>query len=117
VQLVDARNLMFEEQAFTLGLVGTGDFTSSVLMLTYSSLATPNSWLAHNMANSKRITKKVMPVLGGFKPSNYATERLWATSHDGVQVKPHPMSIWILKIAMPHAQLSSKRHTHEFQLL
>lgn len=97
---MDGSSLVFEEQAFTLGLTGTGDFTSSVLMLTYSSLATPNSWLAHNMTSSTRITKKVMPVLGGFKQSNYATERLWATSHDGVQVLSHPLSIWILKIAV-----------------
>jgi oligopeptidase B len=30
--------------------------------------------------------KKVQPVLGGFQSSNYKTERLWATSADGVRV-------------------------------
>jgi oligopeptidase B len=28
----------------------------------------------------------VLPVLGGFDPSSYRTERLWATAPDGVRV-------------------------------
>lgn len=33
-----------------------------------------------------RVVKKVTPVLGGFKSSNYCTERQWATSDDGTRV-------------------------------
>ena len=87
VELTNGTDLEFDDAAFTVGLAGTGDFTSTVLLLTYSSLSTPTSWLAHNMASGARRTRKEMPVLGGFDRADYATDRLWAASHDGVKVR------------------------------
>jgi oligopeptidase B len=86
VQLRGSDKLSFEEAAYTLDLAGHGDFGSPVLLLAYSSLTTPTTWMAHNMATGKRETRKVMPVQGGFSADNYRTERLWAESHDGVKV-------------------------------
>lgn len=34
----------------------------------------------------RRAIKKVQPVLGGFDPARYTTERLWAAAPDGVRV-------------------------------
>lgn len=89
VDLSQGSTIEFEEAAYCLDIAGHGDFTSPVLLLAYSSLTTPTSWLAHNMATGKRATKKVMPVLGGFDSASYVTERLWAESHDGVKVCQH----------------------------
>ena len=67
-----------------------GDFSSHIVRLEYTSLATPNSTIDYNMVSGNRAVKKVQPVLGGFKKEDYVTERQWATSKDGVQV---PISI------------------------
>ncbi len=45
-----------------------------------------------------RQVKKVQPVLGGFDSTQYTTERLWATSHDGTQV---PMSVVYRCVLLP----------------
>lgn len=82
--------LVFDEPAYSLGPGSQGDFSSPVLRLSYSSLTTPASTIDHNMATRGRVTKKVQPVLGGFKKEAYVTERLWAVAPDGVRV---PISI------------------------
>lgn len=87
VFLAGGSKLEFEEPAYSLHLAAQGDFESTVLMLSYSSLTTPTSTLAHNMATGARETKKTMPVLRGFDADDYVTERLWAPSHDGVKVR------------------------------
>jgi oligopeptidase B len=88
VNLSTGTKLAFDEAAYVLRFAAHGDFDSDILKLVYSSLTTPATWLAHNMKSGKRVTKKVMPVLGGFQQSHYATERLWAPSHDGTKVLP-----------------------------
>jgi hypothetical protein len=64
-----------------------GEFDSPVLRLVYTSLTTPRSVIDVNMATGRRVTKKVTPVLGGFSPSDYTTERLWAAAPDGVKAR------------------------------
>lgn len=86
IELRDGETLAFDEPAYDLGAAGQGDFESDVLMLTYTSLTTPMTVLAHAMATGRRAVKKVQPVLGGFVREDYVTERLWAPAHDGVSV-------------------------------
>ena len=88
VKLEGGSKVNFDEPAYSLHLSAQGDFSSTVLMLSYSSLTTPTSTLAHNMATGERATKKTMPVRGGFNADDYVTERLWAPSHDRVKVSP-----------------------------
>jgi oligopeptidase B len=78
----------FLTQLHTLCLFtgGQGDFDSPVLRLSYTSLTTPASIIDYSMASCQRALKKVQPVLGGFKSSDYLTSRLWAESHDGEMV-------------------------------
>lgn len=52
----------------------------------YCSLRTPDQTIDYNMATGARAVKKVQPVLGGFDPARYATERLWASAPDGTRV-------------------------------
>jgi len=84
------KEVTFEEPAYSLGGGTCGDFDSSVLRLSYTSLTTPSSTIDYNMATGARAVKKVQPVLGGFNKDMYVTERQWAVSHDGVKV---PVSI------------------------
>lgn len=43
-----------------------------------------------NHMNRAAVLKKIQPVLGNYRPENYRTFRMWATSHDGVKV---PLSV------------------------
>src|SRR5690606_16281575 len=62
----------------------------SQLRLTYTSLTTPNTTYAYDV-NKKELTQlKQQEVVGDFDPSNYTSERLYATAADGTQI---PISI------------------------
>lgn len=80
----------FDEPAHSLWSESQGDFDSTVLRMGYSSLKTPVSVIEHDMVSNKTEFRKVQPVLGGYDRDDYVTERLWATSHDGVAV---PISV------------------------
>ncbi|KAF5841230.1 hypothetical protein DUNSADRAFT_13875 [Dunaliella salina] len=82
----EATDVAFAEPTYSLGGGGQGDFDSPVLRLSYTSLTTPASIIDYHMGTCKRAIKKVQPVLGGFKSSDYKTERLWATAPDGEKV-------------------------------
>ncbi|HYV86884.1 MAG TPA: S9 family peptidase [Patescibacteria group bacterium] len=60
------------------------------LRYTHSSLITPDSIFELDMRTGSRTLLKRQPVLGGYDPANYVTERVWATARDGTKV---PVSI------------------------
>lgn len=91
-ELAAGEKLSFDDPTYVLAFSAQPDFGSDVLNLFYSSLAKPSTWFAHNMATGARVTRHVAPVLGGFDSAVYVTLRLWATSHDGVKVRPRPNS-------------------------
>jgi oligopeptidase B len=66
------------------------EFHSTVLRYGYTSMVTPSSVFDYDMDTRERTLRKQQPVLGGYDPNDYVTERLWATADDGVQV---PISI------------------------
>ena len=65
-------------------------YDSSVMRFFYTSLTAPWSALDYDMDSRKRTLVKQQPVGGDYNRDDYTTDRLWATSHDGVRV---PMSI------------------------
>ncbi|KAI3426332.1 hypothetical protein D9Q98_008705 [Chlorella vulgaris] len=85
-QLGEGKPIQFEEPAYELSCGAQGDFGSPVLRMHYCSLRSPDQTIDFNMATGARAVKKVQPVLGGFDPSRYVTERLWATAPDGTRV-------------------------------
>jgi oligopeptidase B len=66
------------------------EFESNVLRYGYSSLVTPSSVYDLDMETGRSVLRKRQPVLGGYEPTDFATERLWATAPDGNEV---PMSV------------------------
>lgn len=82
--------LDFGEPAYTVYPSINLDFDSELLRYGYTSLTTPNSTYDYNMKTRERKLLKQQEVVGGYKPEDYQTERLWATADDGTQV---PMSI------------------------
>ena len=66
------------------------EFASTTLRYEYSSLVTPRSIYDLDMDDGRSVLRKRQPVLGGYDPAAYATERLWATASDGTRV---PLSV------------------------
>jgi oligopeptidase B len=64
-------------------------YESSVMRFFYTSLTAPWSALDYDMETKQRTLVKEQPV-PGYDRNDYVTDRVWATSHDGVRV---PMSL------------------------
>ncbi|MGH9834881.1 MAG: S9 family peptidase [Blastocatellia bacterium] len=66
------------------------EFNTAALRFSYESFITPNSVFDYDVVTRKRELKKQQPVLGGYDPKLYQSERIYATAADGVKV---PISI------------------------
>lgn len=78
--------LDFGEPAYTAYLSTNPDFDTKMLRYSYTSLTTPNSVYEYDMESKAKKLLKQQEVLGGYDPSAYVTERLYATAPDGVKV-------------------------------
>lgn len=82
----DVHSIEFHEPVYTAGLGANAEYETNLLRFTYSSLVTPSSVFDYNMDTRQRVLKKQQPVLGGYDPSQYSSERIYATAADGVKV-------------------------------
>jgi len=80
----------FGESVYEAGLGMNPEGNTTTLRYEYTSLTTPNSTYDYDLKSRERTLIKRTPVLGGYDPANYFTERLWATARDGARV---PISI------------------------
>ncbi|HUY86535.1 MAG TPA: S9 family peptidase, partial [Acidimicrobiales bacterium] len=62
------------------------EIATSVLRYGYTSMVTPSCIFDYDMETGERTLLKSQPVLGGYEPKNYVTERLWAVSADGARI-------------------------------
>ena len=76
----------FDEPAYTA--IGLDNFEADTTQFrfAYTSLVTPASVYDYDLVTRERRLRKVQPVLGGYEPSRYATERIMATASDGTRV-------------------------------
>ena len=91
-RLTDGREheIGFHDPAYVAYTGTNPEWDSRKLRYGYTSLTTPNSVFEHDLdANTSELLKQ-QEVIGAFKSSDYASERLWAPARDGVQV---PVSI------------------------
>jgi len=84
------REVDFPEAVYSAFDGGTPEFETRLFRINYQSMITPSSVYDYDMESGKRTLLKRQEVLGGYDPSRYATERLWATARDGANV---PISI------------------------
>lgn len=82
--------LPFNEAVYTANPTSSTEFKSSVLRYNYTSFVTPASVFDYDLVTGKRKLMKQQPVLGGYDPKNYVSERVWVTAKDGARV---PLSI------------------------
>jgi oligopeptidase B len=76
----------FPEPVYTASLGANAEFETKTLRFNYTSLVTANSVFDYNMDTGERELKKQQPVLGGYDPTKYQSERIYAMAPDGVKV-------------------------------
>jgi oligopeptidase B len=75
-----------DEPAYTMGFEINAEPNVKTLRYTYTSLTTPDTTYEIDVKNDERKLLKRDPVLGGYEPSNYVTERVWADARDGTRI-------------------------------
>jgi oligopeptidase B len=75
-----------DEPAYTMGEAVNAEPGTDWLRYTYTSLTTPTTTYELNTKTGERRLLKRDPVLGGFDPANYVTERVWADARDGTKI-------------------------------
>lgn len=82
----DEQELSFRDKAYTLYFYGNKEADNPELRLYYTSMTTPGSHYDVDLNSLDKTLLKQQPVLGDFKPENYASERLFVTARDGAEV-------------------------------
>ncbi|HTQ55249.1 MAG TPA: S9 family peptidase [Bryobacteraceae bacterium] len=82
--------IAFPEPVYFATPGGTPEFDSKTYRYHYQSFITPPSVYDYDVAAGSSTLLKRQEVLGGYDPTQYVSERLWATARDGVKV---PISI------------------------
>lgn len=83
--------IQFNDPAYTAYTSTNLEFDTEIVRYGYTSLTTPNTVYDYNMNTKKQEMLKQTEVIDkNFSPSNYASERVYATAKDGVKI---PISI------------------------
>ena len=76
----------FPEPVYVASPAQNMEFDTPFYRINYQSFITPNSIYDYNVKTQKRELLKQQPVLGGYDPKQYQSERVYATASDGVKV-------------------------------
>jgi len=76
----------FDEAAYSIHPGVNAVYDTEVLRFHYSSLVTPSSVYDYNMSTRTRELKKQQPVLGGYDPTQYESERIYVPARDGARI-------------------------------
>jgi oligopeptidase B len=87
-------DLAFPEPVYSYNRTLNPEFDTNLLRFSYTSLTTADSVYDYDMDSRQWELKKRKPVLGGYSPDNYQSERIFATAPDGAQV---PISLFYRK--------------------
>ena len=82
----DEHLVAFPEPVYAVRPQENPEFDTSVFRFSYTSLVTPNSVVDYDLAVRTWTVRKQTEVLGGYDPSGYRSERLFATAPDGTRV-------------------------------
>ncbi|MEQ1950750.1 S9 family peptidase [Mesorhizobium sp. CN2-181] len=75
--------IAFDEEAYSLGLMGSYEYDTDIMRFSYSSMTTPGQVFDYDMRTRERTLLKTQEVPSGHDPEHYVTRRLMAPSHDG----------------------------------
>jgi oligopeptidase B len=89
--------IAFPEPVYTIRAHENPEFDTTLLRFTYTSMVTPSSVVDYDLAGRSWTVRKQSEVLGGYDPSLYRSERLFATTPDGARV---PISL-VYRVPLP----------------
>ncbi|MGD0696570.1 MAG: S9 family peptidase [Terriglobia bacterium] len=85
-----ATRITFPEPVYTASPQTNREYKTRVFRYAYQSFVTPPSVFDYDIDQRASALRKQNEVPGGYDPSKYKSERIWATARDGTQV---PVSI------------------------
>jgi oligopeptidase B len=88
--LAASNRITFAEPAYNAALGANPEFDATFVRFIYESFITPRSVFDLNIPTGERTLRKQQPVLGGYDPTLYASERLHSTASDGTKI---PVSV------------------------
>ncbi len=86
LKIEETHYVEFPEPVYNYWLTGNREYNTNLLRFMYTSLVTPRSVFDYNMSTRTRELKKQYEVLGGYDPSQYQSERIFARASDGTKV-------------------------------
>src|SRR5229473_1262711 len=84
------QSMSFPEPVYAASGAGNPEYDTNVYRYAYTSMITPQSIFDYDMETHQATLLKKQEVLGGYDPTQYVSERQWATARDGTKV---PLSI------------------------
>jgi oligopeptidase B len=78
--------IKFDEEVYTAWISINTQFDSHKLRIGYSSMTTPTSTYDYDMGTREMTLLKREKVVGGHKPEEYESQRLYARAEDGTEV-------------------------------
>jgi oligopeptidase B len=81
-----SHHIEFPEPAYEVSADANAEYVAAAYRLRYQSFVTPASVYDYDVAARRLVLLKQQPVLGGFDPARYRSERIYATAGDGVRV-------------------------------
>ncbi|MBI1796713.1 MAG: S9 family peptidase [Candidatus Eisenbacteria bacterium] len=82
----ESHTIAFPEPVYNVGPSTNAEYDTRMFRYTYQSFITPPSVFDYDMAARTSKLLKQTEVLGGYQPSNYVSERMWATAGDGMRI-------------------------------
>ncbi len=79
----EEHDIVFDEEAYSLGLSVGLEFDTTMIRFSYSSMTTPARTYDYDMVTRERILVKEQEVPSGHDAGDYITRRIMAKSHDG----------------------------------
>lgn len=79
-------DVAFPEAVFAVRPHDNDEFVQTHFRFTYSSLVTPPTVVDYAIPTRSWTVRKVREVLGGYDPTQFAVERIFATAHDGTSI-------------------------------
>jgi oligopeptidase B len=88
MNLADGRShpVAMPEPVYSVSLGNNAEFETATLRYEYESFTTPESVYDYDMEGRKAVLLKRTEVLGGYDPSRYESQRLFAKAADGTKI-------------------------------
>jgi len=81
-----SHRIKMTEPVYSVFSGGNPEFSTTTYRFNYQSLVTPSSVFDYDMKSRKRTLLKQTEVLGGYDPSRYTSERIYAIAADGTRI-------------------------------